>query len=141
MPGGKEECDGEDVCLIPQASCSISLPPSAPLFYTQGHVHTLCHLSDPSVYPASVQFSPVQSLSCVPLFVTPWTSAHQASLSFTNSWSLLKLMSIELVMLSNHLYLSCLLKTSAFIQIFLVGILLIVYHLQNRNNNNDGKGS
>ena len=91
------------MCLIPQASCSISLPPSAPLFYTQGHVHTLRHLSDPSVYPASVQFSPAQSLSCVPLFVTPWTSAHQASLSITNSWSLLKLMSVASVMPSNYL--------------------------------------
>ena len=37
--------------------------------------------------------------------VSPWTAAHQASLSITNSWSLLKLMSIELVMLSNHLIL------------------------------------
>ena len=46
---------------------------------------------------------PVQSLSHVQLFVTPWTAAHQASLSFTVSWSLLKLMSIELVILSNHL--------------------------------------
>ena len=44
-----------------------------------------------------------QSLSCVQLFVTPWTAAHQASLSFTMSQSLLKLMSIELVMPSNHL--------------------------------------
>ena len=47
----------------------------------------------------------VQSLSCVQLFLTPWTAAHQASLSITNSWSLLKLMSIELVMPSNHLIL------------------------------------
>ena len=45
----------------------------------------------------------VQSLSCVCLFVSPWTAACQASLSFTNSQSFLKLMSIELVMLSNHL--------------------------------------
>ena len=51
--------------------------------------------------------SVVQSLSHVRLFVTPWTSAHQASLSFTVSWSLLKLMSIESVMLSNHLILCC----------------------------------
>ena len=51
---------------------------------------------------SSVQFSPVQSLSCVLLFVTPWIAAHQASLSITNSLSLLKLMSIELVMPSNH---------------------------------------
>ena len=49
----------------------------------------------------------VQSLSCVQFFVTPWTAAHQASLSFTISQSLLKLMSIELVMPSNHLMLCC----------------------------------
>ena len=48
------------------------------------------------------QFSSVQSLSCVWVFVTPWTAAHQASLSITNSWSLLRLMS---VMPSNHLIL------------------------------------
>ena len=48
------------------------------------------------------QFSSVQSLSCVRLFVTPWTAACQASLSITNSQSLLKLMSIESVMPSNH---------------------------------------
>ena len=47
----------------------------------------------------------VQSLSHVPLFATPWTAACQASLSLTISWSLLKLMSIESVMLSNHLIL------------------------------------
>ena len=52
-----------------------------------------------------VQFSSVQSLSHVQLFATPWTAAHQASLSITNSQSLLKLMSIELVMPSNHLIL------------------------------------
>ena len=45
----------------------------------------------------------VQSLSCVRLFVTPWTAAHQASLSNTNSRSWLKLMSTELVMPFNHL--------------------------------------
>ena len=44
----------------------------------------------------------VQLLSCVRFFATPWTAALQASLSFTNSRSLLKLMSIELVMPSNH---------------------------------------
>ena len=46
--------------------------------------------------------SSVQSLSCVQLFVTPWTAACQASLSFTISWSLLKLTSIETVMPSNY---------------------------------------
>ena len=44
----------------------------------------------------------VQSLSCVRLFATPWTTIRQASLSSTISWSLLKFMSIELVMLSNN---------------------------------------
>ena len=58
-------------------------------------------------------FSSVQSLSCVWLFVAPWTAACQASLSITNSWSLLKLMSIESVMSSNHLVLChCLLLLS-----------------------------
>ena len=51
----------------------------------------------------SGQFSSVQSLSRVQLFATPWTAAHQASLSITNSQSSLKLMSIESVMPSNHL--------------------------------------
>ena len=49
--------------------------------------------------------SSVQSLSHVWLFVTPWTAVCQASLSFTNSWSLLKLMSFESMMPSNHLIL------------------------------------
>ena len=49
--------------------------------------------------------SSVQSLGHVWLFETPWTAAHQASLSITNSWSLLKLLSIESVMPSNHLIL------------------------------------
>ena len=51
------------------------------------------------------RFSSVQSLSCVQLFATPWTAACQASLSIINSWSLLKLMSIESMMLSNCLIL------------------------------------
>ena len=48
------------------------------------------------------QFSSLQSLSCIPFFAIPWTAAYQASLSITNSWSLLKFMSIELVMPFNH---------------------------------------
>ena len=54
-----------------------------------------------------VQFSWVRSLSHVRLFATPWTAARQASLSITNSWSLLKLMPIESVMPSSHLILWC----------------------------------
>ena len=49
----------------------------------------------------------VQSLSCVQLFATPWTAACQASLSFTISWSLLKLKTLEPVIPSNHLILCC----------------------------------
>ena len=51
------------------------------------------------------RFSSVQSLSYVQLFVSPWTAAHQAFLSITNSWSLLNLMPIESAMPSNHLIL------------------------------------
>ena len=54
---------------------------------------------------SSVQFSSVQSLSCVRLFATPWIAARQASLSITNSRSSLRLMSIESVMPSSHLIL------------------------------------
>ena len=56
---------------------------------------------------SSVQFSSVQLLSPVRLFVTPWTAARQASLSITNSRSLLKHMSFESVMPSSHLMLYC----------------------------------
>ena len=72
---------------------------------------TLCHPLDCSPPGSSVhgilqaRFSSVQLLSCVRLFATPWTAPCQASLSITNSWSLLKLVSIELVMPSNHLIL------------------------------------
>ena len=53
--------------------------------------------------PMSISMPSVQSLSHVQLFATLWTAARQASLSITNSWSLLKLMSIVSVMPSNHL--------------------------------------
>ena len=53
------------------------------------------------------QLSSVQSLSHVQLLMTPWTAVHQASLSITNSWSLLRLMSIRSVMPSNHLIFCC----------------------------------
>ena len=51
--------------------------------------------------------SSAQSLSCVRLFADPWTAVNQASLSIMNAWSLLKLMSIESVIPSNHLILCC----------------------------------
>ena len=74
-----------------------------PVFSLWSHNHY--HHQHPTI--VSVQFGSVQSLIPVQLFVTPWTAAHQASLSITNSQSLLKLMSIELVMPSNHLILCC----------------------------------
>ena len=68
-----------------------------------GSLKELCFLVEQIALPfyngSSLLFS------CVRLFVTPWTAAHQASLSFTISRSLLKLMSIELVMPFNHLIL------------------------------------
>ena len=60
-------------------------------------------------HKGKIKFSSVQSLSRVQLFVTPWTVAHQASLSINNSWSLSKLMSIKSVMPFNHFILCCLL--------------------------------
>ena len=70
----------------------------------------------PNIFPAWVQFSSIQSLSHVLLFATPWTTARQASLSITNSWSPPKTMAIESVMPSNHLILChpLLLLTSIF---------------------------
>ena len=73
----------------------------APLPLVQG-----CHLLF-SGGKGSMRISSVQSLSRVQLFVIPWTAARQASLSITNSWSLLKLVSIESVMPSSHLILCC----------------------------------
>ena len=64
--------------------------------YTHTYIHS---------FKYSLIIVVVQSLSCFQLFVTPWTAACQASLCFSISWSLLKIMSIELVMLSNHLIL------------------------------------
>ena len=84
------------------------------------HIHywvtELKRTDGPHVF-ASV--SSVQSLSCVWLFATPWIEARQASLSITNSWSLLKLMSIESVIPSNHILLYCplLLLSSIFLSI------------------------
>ena len=59
----------------------------------------------PCLFSLYAEFSSVHSLSRVWLFETPWTIAHQASLSITNSWSSLKLTSIELMMPSSHLIL------------------------------------
>ena len=76
------------------------------------------------------QFSSVKSLNCVQLFATPWTIACQASLSITNSQSLSKLMSIELVLPSNNFILCCplLLLPSVFpsIRVFSIGSVLCI---------------
>ena len=56
---------------------------------------------------SSVQFISVQSFSSIQLFAKPWMAVHQASLSITNSQTLLRLLSIESVMASNHLILCC----------------------------------
>ena len=64
-----------------------------------------CSHNTQKVSTYHISFSSVQSLSRIRLFVTPWTAAHQASLSITNSPSLFKLMSIESAMPSNHLIL------------------------------------
>ena len=64
-----------------------------------------CVPASDKVHPSGLSFSYVQLLSRVRLFVTPRAAARQASLSLTNSQSSLKLMSIELVMPSNHLIL------------------------------------
>ena len=66
--------------------------------------HDKAYLGE-EIYTWFFQFSSVQLLSCVWLFATPWTAAHQASLSITNHERLLKLMSIESVMSSSHLIL------------------------------------
>ena len=68
---------------------------------------TFCLFSQPFSHHFRIQFSSVQLLSRVQLFAAPWTAARQAFLTIINSWSLLKLMSIELVMPSNHLIFCC----------------------------------
>ena len=92
-------------CLDPGMS---SLPLSSTSVFRSGEGPTRALI--PTIRPLILRlaFYPVQfssvTQSC-PTFVTPWTAARQAPLSFTNSWRLLKLMSIELVMPSNHLIL------------------------------------
>ena len=108
----------QSLCLICCPKCALNTPPVFLWYHCitlhqninnigQDHCLKLPNWSLPSTVslPQLSQFSSVQSLSCVQLFVTAWTATHQASLSITNSWSLLKLTSIESVMQSNHLIL------------------------------------
>ena len=75
-----------------------------PSIYLPNNFNELFCVTHNSLFPShNTQFSSVQLPSRVWLFGTPWSAEHQASLSITNSQSLLKLMSIELVMRSNHL--------------------------------------
>ena len=85
-------------------------------WFCKMHIFTIIHWDrSPSIWlkwtmnqgKQYVQFNSVQSLSCVWPSVTPRTAAHQASLSTTNSWNLLKLMPTESVMPFNHLILFC----------------------------------
>ena len=86
-------CDPVD-CSTPGLPVHHQLPE-----FTQTYVHWVSDAIQPMLAVV------VQSLSCIQLFVTPWTAAYQASLSITNSPSLLNLMSIESVIPSNHLIL------------------------------------
>ena len=103
-----------------QADSFLSKPPGKPKNIGVGSLSLSPRdLPNPGIEPGSLalqvdslsadlpsfQISSVQSLSRVRLFVTPWIAARQASLSITNYWSLLKLMSIESVMPSSHLIL------------------------------------
>ena len=89
-------CPYQENCLKPaqKAKCFLTCDQSHPGSWRHGLLSDL-----------HAVLVVVQSLSRVRLFVTPWTAARQASLSITNSWSLLKLMSIESVMPYNHLIL------------------------------------
>ena len=74
--------------------------------FADGHLGCFHVMATVNSAALNIRVSSVQSLSHVQFFATPWTAARQASLSITNSWSLLKLMSIKSVMPSKHLILS-----------------------------------
>ena len=90
----------EEIVLL--VSCVLTALPAR--YYSDWWDHTISNFKFFIWWEIAHQFSSVQSLSCDD-FATPWTAARQASLSITNSQSLLKLMSIESVMPSNHLIL------------------------------------
>ena len=110
-PGTKGQCHP---CMLPLPDFRAPVSPE----------QVLIHISGTPIFVAATQGTPlgcltpearetcipgpfgsVQSLSHVWIFATPWTATHQASLSFINSWRLLKLIPIESVMPSNHLIL------------------------------------
>ena len=75
------------------------------IIWTVTHINRAKNNKGNTLMAYSTSVNSVQSLNCVWLFVTPWTAAHQAFLSFTNSWSLLRLMCIKSAMPFNHLIL------------------------------------
>ena len=99
-PAGGSPCGGLSCCTAQ------TLEAQASVLATRG-LQQLPFLGSGGQAQYLWHFSSVQSLSHVRLFVTPWTAACQASLSFTISWSLLKLKTLEPVIPSNHLILCC----------------------------------
>ena len=91
-----------DVCQIPKGICAYRNTHEVKKIKTK-----VWNMQTEQKYKSNIFYAQgsVQSLSRVRLFATPWTAARQASLSITNSWSLLKLISIESGMPSNHLIL------------------------------------
>ena len=96
------------ICLLP-----VSFPISQNVNSTRADIFlsfVCCHIPEPRIVPGlekMLQFSLIQLLSHIRLFVTSWTAAHHASLSITDSRSLLKFTSIEVVVPYNHLILCC----------------------------------
>ena len=86
------KCSHNNIFSFIQSYISLAPPHWSNTFMTESQMYSLGSC-----------FNSVQSLSHARLFATPWTAVHQASLSITHSWSLLKLMSTELVMSSSHL--------------------------------------
>ena len=118
-PGSPWQCQQQSclamvICCVP----SWALPPSSSTLLLHNSMYRYSYVGNESsgwsdrqggcvCVCVCTQYFVVQSLSCVSLFATPKTAACQASLSFTISWSLLRLMSLESLMPSNHLVLCC----------------------------------
>ena len=105
---------GSESISSPHCGAPSTPPASDPLLCKRTQSH--CTIPKCLSLGLTLHIIVVQLLSRVQLFATPWTAPRQASLSITNSWSLLKVLSIELVMPSNHLILChpLLLLTSIF---------------------------
>ena len=110
--GAKGTLRGAVPCMLPREggprpSRTMRLGARGRRAANQKGLQSFVRLNDFSVLAQSQAFSSVQALSRVRFFATPRTATYQASLSITNSWSLLKLMSIKSVIPSNHLILCC----------------------------------